>query len=87
MISELLIVSRDVTDNKIADDIQRKAEKDAILSEDKFRQMMESMQQIVWTANPDGNLDFYNQQWFDYTGMNLEQTWGWGCRPLLYTSI
>jgi PAS domain S-box-containing protein len=38
----------------------------------------------VWTSNPDGNLDYYNQHWFDYTGMTLEQTKGWGWEPVLH---
>jgi PAS domain S-box-containing protein len=42
------------------------------------------MPQIVWTANPDGWLDYYNRQWFDYTGMSLEQTEGWGWQPVLH---
>ena len=42
------------------------------------------MPQIVWTAKPDGNLDYYNQRWFDYTGMTLEQTRDWGWQPVLH---
>jgi PAS domain S-box-containing protein len=38
----------------------------------------------LWTANPDGWLDYYNRQWFDYTGMTLEQTEGWGWQPVLH---
>jgi diguanylate cyclase (GGDEF)-like protein/PAS domain S-box-containing protein len=40
--------------------------------------------QIVWTANPDGGLDYYNQHWIDYTGMSIEQTLGWGWEPVLH---
>jgi hypothetical protein len=36
------------------------------------------MPQIVWTARPDGWLDYYNQRWFDYTGMTLEANAGLG---------
>ena len=44
----------------------------------------QSIPQIVWTASPDGGLDYYNQRWFDYTGLNLEQTKGWGWQPVLH---
>ncbi len=44
----------------------------------------EALPQIVWTADPDGSLDYYNQNWFDYTGMTLEQTRGWGWEPVLH---
>jgi len=34
---------------------------------------------IIWTARPDGGLDYYNKAWFDYTGLTLATTkdWGW----------
>jgi PAS domain-containing protein len=42
--------------------------------------VLESLPQIVWTATPAGNVDYYNQRWQDYAGMSLEQSkaWGWG---------
>ncbi len=43
-----------------------------------------AMPQIVWTANPDGLLDYYNDQWVAYTGMTVEQTQGWGWAPVLH---
>ena len=36
-------------------------------SEAEFRQLADAMPQIVWAARPDGVLDYYNRQWFDYT--------------------
>ncbi len=44
----------------------------------------EALPQIVWTADPDGSVDYYNQHWFDYTGMTLEQTRGWGWEHVLH---
>ena len=37
------------------------------------------MPQIVWTATPDGSVDYYNRHWFEYIGLTFEQTkdWGW----------
>jgi PAS domain S-box-containing protein len=46
--------------------------------------LADSIPQIVWTSHPDGNLDYYNRHWFDYTGMTLEQTIGWGWAPILH---
>jgi diguanylate cyclase (GGDEF)-like protein/PAS domain S-box-containing protein len=43
-----------------------------------------AMPQIVWTANPDGWLDYYNDHWVAYTGMSVEQTQGWGWEPVLH---
>ncbi len=53
-------------------------------SEKRFRQLADAMPQIVWTARPDGWLDYYNQRWFDYTGMSMEQAEGWGWSAVLH---
>src|SRR5207237_5531349 len=53
-------------------------------SEQRYRQLADAMPQIVWTATPDGSVDYYNQRWFDYTGMTFEQTEGWGWGPVLH---
>lgn len=60
--------------------MRQKAE---VLAE-QLQSLAQGIPQIVWTANPDGDLDYYNQNWFDYTGMNLEQTRGWGWKPVLH---
>ncbi|HEY3284166.1 MAG TPA: ATP-binding protein [Armatimonadota bacterium] len=49
-----------------------------------YRELAEAMPQIVWTARPDGFLDYYNQRWYDYTGLTLEETQGWGWERVLH---
>ena len=46
--------------------------------------LADAMPQIVWTANPDGWLDYYNQHWFEYTGLTIEETQGWGWEAVLH---
>ena len=36
--------------------------------EDHFRTLAEAIPQIVWTAGTDGEPDFFNKRWHDYTG-------------------
>jgi diguanylate cyclase (GGDEF)-like protein/PAS domain S-box-containing protein len=43
-----------------------------------FQQLADSMPQMVYTARPDGWLDYCNQRWIDYTGLTLAQSQGWG---------
>ena len=31
---------------------------------------------LVWTADPDGQVDFLNQRWRDYTGLGVEESYG-----------
>ncbi|MCA1593012.1 MAG: PAS domain S-box protein [Acidobacteria bacterium] len=70
-------IARDITEQKHIQEVMRESER-------RYRYLAESMPQIVWTARPDGYLDYYNQRWFDYTGMTLEQTQGWGWQPVLH---
>lgn len=41
-----------------------------VASEKRFRQLADSMPQIVWTAQPDGYLDYYNERWYEFTGFD-----------------
>ena len=45
-------------------------------SESKFRALIESVPQLVWSTQPDGLADYFNQQWLDYTGTTLAQNLG-----------
>ncbi|WBS04168.1 PAS domain-containing protein [Pseudoduganella sp. SL102] len=38
-------------------------------SEAKFRSITNAMPQMVWSTLPDGWHDYFNAQWYDYTGM------------------
>ncbi|MEG4015074.1 PAS domain S-box protein [Microcoleus sp. S11D4] len=53
-------------------------------SEQLYRALAEAIPQIVWTALPDGAIDYCNQGWFEYSGMTLEETKGWGWQPILH---
>lgn len=44
-------------------------------NEELYRAFAEAVPQIVWTAEPDGRVDFMNRRWFEYTGMTEEETY------------
>ena len=54
------------------------AEEELRESEEDFRTLAEAMPQIVWMTDPDGKNIYFNQQWVDYTGMTLEESYGDG---------
>jgi PAS domain S-box-containing protein len=56
-------------ENRVASRTQALAE-----SENRFRNMMETIPQIAWTNSIDGDISFFNQRWYDYTGLDFEQT-------------
>ena len=49
-------------------------------SEAKFRTIANAMPQMVWSTLPDGHHDYFNQQWYDFTGLPVGFTdgKGWG---------
>jgi PAS domain S-box-containing protein len=53
-------------------------------SEDRFRIITEAMPQIVWTASADGRADWYNERWFDFTGLPRERGLGDGWTSVLH---
>ncbi len=53
---------QDITERKLAlEEAHRLVEE--------FRNLADSMPQIVWTANPDGHVDYYNRRWYEFTGL------------------
>ena len=48
-------------------------------SESRFRQLADAMPQIVFSAEADGSVDYFNRRWYEYTGLpagdTTEDTW------------
>ena len=40
----------------------------------RFLTLSNAIPQIVWTAKPDGNLDYFNIQWMKYSGLSYEES-------------
>ena len=49
-----------------------------------FRFVTDFMPQIVFSAQADGNFDFFNQKWYDYTGLTPGQTLNNGWMGVLH---
>ena len=61
----------DVTEQKHAHEALQRSERE-------FRELAESMPQIVWATRADGWNIYLNKQWMDYTGLTLEESYGEG---------
>ncbi|MCI1187760.1 PAS domain-containing protein [Hymenobacter sp. DH14] len=48
-------------------------------SQARFKQLLETLPQLAWTARPDGSINYCNQRWYDYTGLHFEalKDWNW----------
>ncbi len=44
-------------------------------SEKKFRQLADSLPHMLWTAAPDGTIDYFNRRWYEYTGLDGIHNW------------
>ncbi|RFZ81367.1 PAS domain S-box protein [Mucilaginibacter terrenus] len=76
-VNGILVFVIEVTDTVLTKRaIQRSAEQ--------FQMQLDVMPQIAWTNKPDGEVDFYNQQWYNYTGLDFEQTKAWGWREVIH---
>jgi PAS domain S-box-containing protein len=49
-----------------------------------LRQMADGLPQILWVARPDGSSEHYNKQWYDYTGLPLEESTGEAWREIIH---
>src|SRR5262249_956529 len=47
-------------------------------SEQQYRSLADLIPGVVWTAQPDGSIDFANQFWLKFTGMTMDETRGFG---------
>src|ERR1700722_1203989 len=54
------------------------AEAKAARAEREIRLVTDTIPALVWSAAPDGAVEYFNQRWLTYTGLTFEQARGWG---------
>ncbi|QDS90009.1 Sensor histidine kinase TmoS [Rosistilla ulvae] len=52
-------------------------------SEQRFRILADNMSQLAWTCDAFGEVNWFNQRWYDYTGRSFEEMRGWGWTKVL----
>jgi PAS domain S-box-containing protein len=53
-------------------------------SQDRLRLVIDTIPAHVWTAQPDGSVDFLNQRWLEFHGVSLAEAKDWGWRVLVH---
>ncbi len=61
-----------------------KREAELAASERRFRVMTSAMPQMVWTTLPDGFHDYYNDRWYEFTGVPAGSTDGEGWNDMFH---
>ncbi|MDF3078257.1 MAG: phoR 2 [Sphingobacteriaceae bacterium] len=70
--------------NEELEETVKERTKDLSLSREHFKLLADHIPQMTWTNLPSGEINFYNQQWFDYTGLDFEQTKGMGWQSVIH---
>jgi diguanylate cyclase (GGDEF)-like protein/PAS domain S-box-containing protein len=65
-IKGIVISIRDITDRKRSEQILKDAEQ-------QMRIIIDAVPNLLWTAYPDGTVDFCNQSWLNFTGLDRGQ--------------
>ncbi|AFY82782.1 PAS domain S-box protein [Oscillatoria acuminata] len=63
---------------------EQSARTQAEASEQYYRFLSEAIPQMVWTALPDGTLDYLSHRWSEYTGLSEAELLGWGWEPIVH---
>jgi PAS domain S-box-containing protein len=72
-------LSRDLLSHSVRHAIRlHRAQSAALASEQHYRFLAESIPAVVWTALPDGRVDYVNRRWVDLTGLTGEDSMGTG---------
>src|SRR2546426_12272568 len=62
--------SLDIEERKTAEEKLRRSERD-------LHSIIETIPTMVWSAAPDGSVDFFNPRWLGYTGLSPDQSRDW----------
>ncbi len=78
----IVVMAQDVTERRRLEQELKEAKIAAAVrvGEQRYSFLADAVPLIIWTARPDGCLDYWNKAWSDYTGLTLAQSrdWGWG---------
>jgi PAS domain S-box-containing protein len=63
---------------------RRQAERALKESEERLRTLADAVPQIIWTNDAFGVADYFNQRWFEYSGLSLEDSLVGGWQAIVH---
>ena len=73
-----LQLANSMLENKVKERTQQLRE-----SEEQFRSFANAMPQLAWIARSDGQIFWFNNGWYTYTGKTISELEGWGLQSVL----
>lgn len=73
-VNHLVSISRDITDRKRAEEALADSETRAVESQRQLHAIVDSIDQMIWSATADGHHDFHNRRWQEFTGASERWT-------------
>jgi len=72
--------------SKLNDQLEQKVEmrtKELFTSREHFKFLADNIPVIVWMAGHDGNINYFNSQWYEYSGLDFENSKNHGWQKVL----
>lgn len=83
----ILLESARATSEKLNNELELRVQErthELLLSREHFKFLADNIPVIVWTASSDGHYDYFNHQWYNYTGLTFEQSKEMGWKPVIH---
>ncbi len=74
----VVLVFRDATAQRANQRALLESERRYRTAAREFTDLADNVNQLVWMAEPDGSIFWYNKRWYEYTGTTFEAMQGWG---------
>lgn len=68
--------TQDVTEQHLAEQHRLRMQRELAESQERARFTLEALPVMVWTTKPDGEVDYFNQRWHQYTGKDTQRVLG-----------
>lgn len=69
--------------NELEDTVKQRTN-ELFVSREHFKYLANNIPQMSWTNLPDGEVTYYNQQWFNYTGLTLDESKNNGWHKIIH---
>ncbi|HEX2544858.1 MAG TPA: ATP-binding protein [Ramlibacter sp.] len=79
-VTEVMLIHEDVTERLLA-------ERQLRASEQRLRQLANTIPQLAWIADPRGTGEWYNDRWYEYTGTTLQDMLEGGWRDVVDPAV